>query len=147
MQCLDLYVLIFSERKWLYFIINYCFFIFLFIFITTIIIINYITLSIYLFLTNYSFILLNRISWVFCAWGKGKGERKWVRIRWWMDWGFAHKEELNVCVRWVRGEGGQEWNWVGMKEGGGRVDWGKNFYHKCTHFKHFRDFMYHFSSF
>ena len=62
MQCLDLYVLIFSERKWLYFIINYCYFIFLFIFITTIIIINYITLSIYLFLTNYSFILLNRIS-------------------------------------------------------------------------------------
>ena len=48
---------------------------FLLIFITTIITIN-ITLSIYLFLTNYSFILRNGISFVFCARGKGKGERK-----------------------------------------------------------------------
>ena len=45
------------------------------IFITTIITIS-ITLSIYLFLTNYSFILHNRINSVFCARGKGKGERK-----------------------------------------------------------------------
>ena len=109
---------------------------FLFIFITTIIIINInITLSIYLFLTNYSFILCNRISSVFRARGKGKGERKWVRIGWGVDWGgillfenlYITRSWMFVCVEWgVRGEGGRERNWVGMKEGeGGRVDRGE----------------------
>ena len=44
----------------------------------------------------------------------------------------------------MRGEGGQKWNLVGMKEGGeeGVSTEGKNFYyHTCTHFNHFKDFM------
>ena len=43
----------------------------------------------------------------------------------------------------MRGEGGRERSLVGMTggEGGGSTE-GKNFYyHTCTHFKHFRDFM------
>ena len=58
-----------------------------------------------------------------------------------------HKEELNVCVRLVRGgRTGEKLSW---NEGGGEGEgglWENFYYHTCTHFKHLRYFMQHFSS-
>ena len=46
-----------------------------------------------------------------------------------------------VCVE-LRGEGGRECKLSWNEDGGGGSTEGRNFYyHTCTHFKHFRDFM------